>query len=73
LLVEANCRFKEEDNKKHGLLPHFVSTLFSFKIGVVCNIVKWKLSLRYAETISVADPDPGYGAFFTPGSGIRDG
>jgi hypothetical protein len=24
-------------------------------------------------TISVADPDPGSGAFLTPGSGIRDG
>ncbi len=24
-------------------------------------------------TRSVADPDPGSGAFFTPGSGIRDG
>ncbi len=22
---------------------------------------------------SVADPDPGFGAFLTPGSGIRDG
>jgi hypothetical protein len=26
-----------------------------------------------SEIYSVADPDPGYGAFLTPGSGIQDG
>jgi hypothetical protein len=31
------------------------------------------LSIKFASESSVADPDPGPGAFLTPGSGIRDG
>jgi hypothetical protein len=30
-------------------------------------------SRNLKEKTSVANPDPGSGAFFTPGSGIRDG
>jgi hypothetical protein len=30
------------------------------------------LTLNYSHFFSVADPDPGLGAFLTPGSGIRD-
>ncbi len=30
-------------------------------------------SAKQGNTTSVADPDPGSGAFLTPGSGIRDG
>ncbi len=29
--------------------------------------------MKYFFIFSVADPDPGSGAFLTPGSGIRDG
>jgi hypothetical protein len=31
------------------------------------------LSTKCSPESSVADPDPGSGAFLTPGSGIRDG
>jgi hypothetical protein len=36
------------------------------------NILK-KLHEKAMKITSVADPDPGSGAFLTPGSGIRDG
>ncbi len=36
------------------------------------NIHPWKISC-FVVTSSVADPDPGSGAFLTPGSGFRDG
>jgi hypothetical protein len=36
-------------------------------------IQNWKLNVLCRDLSSVADPDPGLGAFLTPGSGIRDG
>jgi hypothetical protein len=38
--------------------------------GVGEDLVDFK---KFVGPISVADPDPGSGAFLTPGSGIRDG
>ncbi len=55
--------------------------LLSFDLVLAASLpVLWaKPYLPYREERqrewkgSVADPDPGYSAFFTPGSGIRDG
>ncbi len=38
----------------------------------VQNLVLHAVLLRKTQKFSVADPDPGSGAFLTPGSGIRD-
>jgi len=39
-----------------------------YKIVVILNFI-----IIHQLLTSVADPDPGSGAFLTPGSGIRDG
>ncbi len=37
------------------------------------QLVAFALVINISLLPSVADPDPGSGAFLTPGSGIRDG
>ncbi len=42
---------------------------YSKKILLIHRYCKYRSLVKF----SVADPDPGLGAFLTPGSGIRDG
>ncbi len=62
LIAVIYCSFKRE---YHCLILILTILLFvTFTIFIVIILL---------VTTSVADPDPGSGAFFTPGSGIRDG
>jgi hypothetical protein len=44
-----------------------------FRESCAARAPRHKVNINYLPTISAADPDPGSGAFLTPGSGIRDG
>jgi hypothetical protein len=50
----------------------FLNLQFSFYISVHSKVKTLYEILANAEKLSVADPDPGSGAFLTPGSGIRN-
>jgi hypothetical protein len=50
----------------------FGSRIF-FKERSVFGVTLHAANTKHKEKFSVADPDPGSGAFLTPGSGIRNG
>jgi hypothetical protein len=54
--------------------PEFGSSVYMvFFFGALSELPMTIVSKLISHKISVADPDPGSGAFLTPGSGIRDG
>jgi hypothetical protein len=46
------------------------SVLFSVCLNL--GVILYKIYFPFRLLCSVADPDPGYGTFLTPGSGIRN-
>jgi hypothetical protein len=65
-LKEINCFFVFTCQVAY--IPCFYSNKYLLLLSTVMITVQ-----RKAELSSVADPDPGSGAFLTPRSGIRDG
>ncbi len=53
-------------------VPHMFKVRSTF-LSIDCRSHLCYISQKVPTEKSVADPDPGLGAFLTPGSGIRDG
>ncbi len=51
----------------------FALDVIGEKNNHVHELKSCRISNSDAAQASVADPDPGFGTFLTPGSGIRDG
>ncbi len=57
---------------RKNMLPPRIELPAAIAILDSSSLIEEEQNLR-AHVSSVADPDPGSGAFLTPGSGIRDG
>jgi hypothetical protein len=70
---------KKDPDPQHCKYGRYIKIVFSHLLALIICIL-WKFSIDHNQccrselvSISVADPDPGSGAFLTPGSGICHG
>jgi hypothetical protein len=68
---EASSPRERTTNSSNKKVPNFSQFWGHFSTFLDPN--QNPTGVQTTKQFSVADPDPGSGAFFTPGSGIRDG